>query len=822
MIRGTFRRTLVKLQTSNPLSEFIDHAQQQKGFGMPDHSGAAEGMSLATAEAPSTNRLRNSNFIDKITFLAKGGRGGTGGIYWYRFKNRPDGGPAGGKGGAGGAVAAQCSDTYPDLSHLVNQQYIVDDPDNEQGDVGICQAGNGTNGDCSNMFGNAGHDVVLPVPPGTVIIDADTNTELVVMNWPGEKFELARGGKGGQGNENLKTSTIRSPDYAEIGYQGEGKMYTLEYRSIADIALIGTGNSGKSSLLGAMSRTAPRPSPFAHTTWKPMIGQVHPDEKTTFSMIDLPSISFGSYLGIAGKDNAFLMHATRVVGVVYVIECISIRPFKEQLSKLQEELNYYDEVISSKAMAVVITKMDIAVCPFTGDDTFELVKKFQKEINLPVFPVSAHSKKGVLDFSLYLSKIMNKYRENKTKEDQVRRRMLNVGNSAFQDMRVAEARQVSIQRMQDFHMSIAIQEIMKERIRSRPNQKDLASAGIEFAKEAATNPDAKPTDHHSQDGVVYLEGMEEVNAEPFILTRDLDDMPTCTPEDWNVGGTEDLQDDIRTEPLKDVWPQHVFDIDLLDDQQREKNRDIGEAASVLGQSYNESERSEYAKEMIGDMGHPKPDVDKIKLAERNAERNEVKKESVERGSLFEPPFYSNLPTIESDAYIPGTDNTLPSGIPQTKYISEPPKKHPSNYDLMNSKPLQPEKLHIDEMWGSRFPKESLPVSEVQKALRKELENPSETLSPWKQRDYWMGQTGAQIGTPLRGTDQVKEIKGNFTPLKAVTQPARHVWSQTVLPCDDEYEGETTSSSKFIEQLKEKQFKPNPDDDNNNNNNEPKD
>ena len=721
MMRGVFRRAAVLLEI-NPTKEYA--RQVEKGSYVKDHTGD-EGMSVMTAESPSSYKLRNSSFMDKITFLAKAGRGGSGGIFWYRFKNQPAGGPAGGTGGSGGSVFVQCTNTYQNLTHLINDGYIVDDPENELEDIGVCQAGSGINGDVGVMSGNMGQDVVMPLPPGTVIIDADTNRELVVLNLPGEKFELAKGGKGGFGNEKLKSSTLRAPDIAQIGFPGESKMYTFEFRTVADIALIGGSNSGKSTLLGAMSRSAPRPSPFKFTTWRPMVGLIHPDETSQYSMVDLPSLRKDSHY----QDNSFLKHATRVSGIVYVMESTSTRTFKEQLEMLQNELNYYDEVIGSKAMAVAITKMDIAVDPITGKNTFDRLKEFQKEINLPIFPLSAHTKKGVLDFSLFLSKLMIKHREDVIKENQIRRRMLRVGLSSFEEIRIAEARQVTIQRMQDFHLSMAIQEIMKERIRSRPNFTDRETAGVEYAKEAAVNPDADNTNMASDDGIVYLEGMEEVNSEPFVLNDDIDidSIPTTHPEDWGVGGHEDLQDDIRTKPLLNVWPSHVHELDQLDLEEREQQRSYGEAASILGAAHQELERSEYTKSMIGDSGLVNPNVNKLELASRTLERFELKRQSVKEGVLYDPPT-RELPITETLQVVDNTPKLadIDEEEEQTfeKYIPEK-KTFPGEYNLLNSEPYQPEKLHEDELWGSRHPNDSM-TTEANKALKAEMANPTPT------------------------------------------------------------------------------------------------
>ena len=363
-------------------------------------------------------RKRHYTFLDKMTFVAKGGDGAAGGIFWNSMPNTQGGGPAGGNGGTGGSVLGQCAPQYHSLHHLLDQGYIVFDPYNfDEATVGLCNAGNGTEGDRLGMGGNFGFNVTMPLPIGTVLVDADNNRELVELTRHGEKFEFAAGGKGGVGNRRLKTSIIQSPNYSELGHRGETRTYTLELRQFADIAFVGRANAGRSSLLGAISRAAPEPAAWAYTSWRPNIGHVHPDEESKFSVTDLPGLAAEAHLKEGREGADFLQHLFRVDAVVYCIDiCSHVKgihspqsvPLEEVLDSLQQELEYFEEGFSHKAIAIAVTKMDILVDPITRAETWKKMEEFQKKTNLPVFPVSSHTKKGVLDLVLYMSKMIKK------------------------------------------------------------------------------------------------------------------------------------------------------------------------------------------------------------------------------------------------------------------------------------------------------------------------------------------------------------------------------------------------------------------------------
>eukprot|EP01064_Diplonema_japonicum_P025116 TRINITY_DN3608_c0_g1_i1.p1 TRINITY_DN3608_c0_g1~~TRINITY_DN3608_c0_g1_i1.p1 ORF type:complete len:776 (+),score=243.36 TRINITY_DN3608_c0_g1_i1:153-2330(+) len=591
-------------------------------------------------EVPPVFRRRHHNFIDKITFLAKAGDGGTGGIFWYRFKNNPFAGPAGGHGGDGGHVRGQCTDRYHCLAHLIKGAYITFDPENPDEPVGVCTAGMGINGDRSGMGGNFGHPILLPLPLGTVIVDADTNRELVELTRVGELFTFAEGGKGGKGNQNLSNPVMTSPDFAEMGHSGESKLYTLELRSIADIAMIGPPNSGKSSLLGTMSRGAPEPSDKPFSSWKPSVGKVMADESFHYSMVDLPPLTKGAHRSETHRTgNEFLRHAIRANSLIYVVDSTSAIPLHEVIANMQEELEYYEEGLSHKAIAVAVTKMDIVVDERSRTPTWDRVTDLQQRINLPVFPVSAHTKKGVLDFALYLAKMNRGFVTQKEADEAERTRSMKEDVNALEQMRLAETKQIILQRVQDFHMGRAVEDVLEERIRGRPNTNEAGRSRIELAKDMVYENEYNG---HEEGGgsTVKITEVEEGVGEPFVMMDEVNDSEV-QPEDWAVGGMEDLASDRRTKIYKstDMWSNLALGTDEIEEQKRLELRKDAEAASIAGASLTEISRPEYIRDRFKGIDATPDDTE---MARRHFERAAEKLESVQTRKLFQPKIYDNI------------------------------------------------------------------------------------------------------------------------------------------------------------------------------------
>ncbi|KAJ9459949.1 GTPase Obg [Diplonema papillatum] len=657
---------------------FCRSSSEMKNASVDGHSTKTFPKHFITAEAKPVFRKRHYSFIDKITFLAKGGDGGTGGIHWYRYFNNPMGGPAGGDGGNGGDVKGQCTPVYQGLQHLVKMGFITYDPANPMEPVGVCTAGIGINGDRAGMGGNYGHTIVLPLPPGCVVIDADTNRELVEFTRVGEMFTFATGGKGGRGNYNLKSSVATAPDYAEMGHKGLAKMYTVELRQIADVCLIGPANSGKSTLLGAMSRGAPEAAPWAYTTWRPFVGQVHPDEGSTFSVVDLPPLYPGAHTGKARVDNDFLKHAVRTSLMVYVVDICANDfkqrdntkaegysevpvPLPEVISRLQEELEFFEEGLSHKAVAVAVTKMDLLVDPITGENTWDKVEALQKAINLPVFPLSAHNKRGVLDLSLFLAKMNRKFEDDKQRAEIERTESLRRDHTALDDLRVAEAKQVILQNMQDFHLSRAVETLLEDRIRTRQPMNETQRQNEAYAKERAFTTE-DPAAYTHQGDTLLLSDIPEDDAEPYVKFSDALDAEEPAsphssethPEDWDVGGMEELLEDRRTEirTQRALWGDQALGFDQIMDDKVKDDRSLAIAAELQTAADEELKRPEYAQELIGVSGNAPPDVSVHDLAARREERLRLQKEAIQEGKPFVPPPKQRLPTHSLDGANP--------------------------------------------------------------------------------------------------------------------------------------------------------------------------
>eukprot|EP01061_Rhynchopus_euleeides_P015388 TRINITY_DN26294_c0_g1_i1.p1 TRINITY_DN26294_c0_g1~~TRINITY_DN26294_c0_g1_i1.p1 ORF type:complete len:952 (+),score=305.50 TRINITY_DN26294_c0_g1_i1:140-2995(+) len=617
-------------------------------------------------------RMRGHTFIDKMTFVAKGGDGAAGGIFWVQYANTPDGGPGGGDGGTGGSVFAQCSPKVHELSHLLNHGYVTFDPENfENATVGLCTAGHGLEGDAFFQKGNWGLNVLMPLPKGTVIIDADNNRELVEFTRPGEKFELAAGGKGGVGNARLRSSVVRAPNYSELGHRGESRTYTIELRVFADVAFVGRTNSGKSSLLGAISRAAPEPAPWAFTTWRPNIGHVYPDEDSKFSVADLPALAPNAHLGTGEMGNDFLRHLYRVNSIVYVIDVAShttkkkdvanpLRPvpLEEVLDSLQQELDYFEEGFSHKAVAIAVTKMDMLIDPITREETWKKMEAFQKKTNLPVFPVSAHTKQGVLDLMLYMSKMVKRWQNEKEVAETERTRKIRRESRLLDEVRLAETKQIIVQRMQDFHMQRAVETLLEDRIRGRPNSNEIDRGNVDLTRSRVISGDGiAPEETASQKmggEVLSLKDVETDDMEPFVHMGDMEDaVHAGHPEDWGVGDMTDLVEDRRTQHLEqsDIWSNLALRQDAIEigeESEARLNRELTERTTGANV---ELRRGDYTKSLIG-AGSPEAlaNLDLEELEKRYKTREEGLLESIKTGTPFIDAKNQEAPKLTQDHY----------------------------------------------------------------------------------------------------------------------------------------------------------------------------
>jgi GTP-binding protein len=309
-------------------------------------------------------------FVDRIIIKVKGGKGGDGCASFRREKYVPKGGPSGGDGGDGGSVYF-----IADL----NVQSLVD-----YKFMNHYQAGDGGNGSGKDCYGKRGHDIILPVPVGTLVKDVENDHLLLVdLNVPNQRFIAAEGGKGGRGNRHFKSSTNRSPRNSEPGTLGETREFELELKLIADIGLVGYPNAGKSTFLCAVSDAKPKTAAYPFTTLHPHVGTVEFPDFYRFTIADIPGLVEGAHLNV-GLGHEFLRHIERTRILAYVLDMGGMEgrfPW-DDLKSLQSELKCYNPELLDRKAIILANKMD-------EDNAPENLRRLKKKTQLEIHPVSA-------------------------------------------------------------------------------------------------------------------------------------------------------------------------------------------------------------------------------------------------------------------------------------------------------------------------------------------------------------------------------------------------------------------------------------------------
>lgn len=282
-------------------------------------------------------------FVDFAKIYVKAGHGGSGCVSFRREKYVPKGGPDGGDGGDGGDVIAEAD---PGLKTLVDFQYQRH-----------YRAGRGEHGRGKNQTGKQGESVILKVPVGTVIKDAETGEVLGDLVEPGQRCVVAKGGKGGRGNQHFATPTKQSPRDWEVGEPGEERWIILELKLLADVGLVGKPNAGKSTLLSRITSARPKIADYPFTTLTPNLGIVRVDEGKSFVMADIPGIIEGAHEG-KGLGIQFLRHIERTKIILYLIDA-SEDNIEGTYHTLRTELWEYNSELVNRPSMLVLTKKDI-------------------------------------------------------------------------------------------------------------------------------------------------------------------------------------------------------------------------------------------------------------------------------------------------------------------------------------------------------------------------------------------------------------------------------------------------------------------------------
>jgi len=300
-------------------------------------------------------------FIDRVVVRVEAGTGGSGASSFRREKFVPMGGPDGGDGGRGGDVIVRAD---RNLGTLLDYTYR-DSWKAERGD----------HGSGSNKSGRSGADVVLPVPPGTVIRDAESNELLGEVVEHGQEIIVAKGGRGGRGNAKFATATHQAPREWEPGDEGEVRQLELELKLIADVGLVGQPNAGKSTLLSVVSAARPKIADYPFTTLEPNLGVVQLSGHRTFVVADIPGIIEGAHEG-KGLGLQFLRHIERTRVLAFLIP-IDAMDWQAEYDQLRSEVRAYSEELASKPHCVVFTKLDLLgeeyVPPIDASDAFAVL-----------------------------------------------------------------------------------------------------------------------------------------------------------------------------------------------------------------------------------------------------------------------------------------------------------------------------------------------------------------------------------------------------------------------------------------------------------------
>jgi GTP-binding protein len=321
-------------------------------------------------------------FVDRAKIYVKGGDGGNGMVAFRREKYVPEGGPAGGDGGKGGDVIFRVDEGLRTLMDFRYKRHF--------------KAERGENGRIKSMNGRGGRDLVVRVPPGTAVYDAETGHLIADLTRQGQEAVIARGGRGGRGNVRFKSPSNPAPRIAENGEEGEERWVILELKLLADAGLVGLPNAGKSTLLSVVSAARPKIGDYPFTTLTPNLGVVDAGDFRGFVLADLPGLIEGAHAG-AGLGHEFLRHAERTKVIVHVVDMSGPEerdPFADW-ETVSRELELYNPELARRPQIVAASKMDAPEAP-------ERLRRFREKLaaerpDIDVVPISAWTREGVPD-----------------------------------------------------------------------------------------------------------------------------------------------------------------------------------------------------------------------------------------------------------------------------------------------------------------------------------------------------------------------------------------------------------------------------------------
>ena len=319
-------------------------------------------------------------FIDEATIEVVAGDGGNGAVSFRREKYVPRGGPDGGDGGRGGSIWAVAD---RNINTLIDYRYAR-----------IHRAKRGENGRGADQYGRGAQDIVLRMPVGTVVSDADTGERVADLATDGARALLAKGGTGGLGNLHFKSSTNRAPRQSTPGEKGEQRMLRLELKVLADVGLLGMPNAGKSTFIRAVSAARPKVAGYPFTTLAPQLGVVRVDENASFVVADIPGLIEGAAEG-AGLGHQFLRHLARTRLLLHIVDIAPLDPDADPVhdaKAIVAELERYDPELAAKPRWLVLNKLDLV----PEEEREARVKSFVRVYRWkgPVFAIAAVNGEG--------------------------------------------------------------------------------------------------------------------------------------------------------------------------------------------------------------------------------------------------------------------------------------------------------------------------------------------------------------------------------------------------------------------------------------------
>ncbi|GGB28332.1 GTPase ObgE [Virgibacillus dakarensis] len=318
-------------------------------------------------------------FVDQVRVYIKAGDGGNGLVAYRREKYVPKGGPAGGDGGDGGDVVFEVDEGLNTLMDFRYNRHF--------------KAKRGENGMSKNQHGKNAAPLIVPVPPGTTVMDEDTQEIIADLTYHEQRAIIAHGGRGGRGNSRFATPRNPAPEFAENGEPGQERNVKVELKLIADVGLVGFPSVGKSTFISVVSAAKPKIADYHFTTLSPNLGVVDTSDHRSFVMADLPGLIEGAHSGV-GLGHQFLRHVERTRVIVHVIDMAGTEgrdPYDDYV-KINQELKEYDQKLMDRPQIIAANKMDMP----GAEENLRLFKG-KLEDDFPVFPISTLTKEGLRD-----------------------------------------------------------------------------------------------------------------------------------------------------------------------------------------------------------------------------------------------------------------------------------------------------------------------------------------------------------------------------------------------------------------------------------------